>query len=88
MTDDPAFTEWRRRIVPEFEGARLEAIAYLQALTINDGFLVEQYHKSRNGWAEHDGGIRYMTREQVEGMAREEVVDWLTYLSHLRAARA
>lgn len=88
MTDDPAYTEWRRRVVPELEGARREAIAYLQTLRVDDGFLVEQYHKSRAGWAEHDGGIRYMTGEQVAGMAREEVIDLLTYLAHLRASRA
>ena len=88
MIDDPAYVEWRRRVVPELSGALVEARAMLDAFTLDDAFLVEFAHKTRKGWAEHDGGIRFMSREQVQAMAREEVIDLLAYIAHIRAARA
>lgn len=87
MTDDPAFTEWWRRIRPHLGGAVHEARALLAATEATAGLEYEAHRKARRGWAEHDGGIRYMNPQQVEAEVRAELLDLLVYLAHTRASR-
>lgn len=83
--DDPAFLAWASSRRRHFEAAKARALARLAALELDPEFEWEAFRKARRGWAEHDGGIRHMTAAEVDGMAREEIVDLMWYEADLEA---
>lgn len=83
--EDPAFLAWATSRRRHFAAAKERAIARIQSITLDSEFEWEAFVKARRGWAEHDGGIRYMTDGEVDDAAREEVIDQFWYESELEA---